>query len=75
MSHSVAPVGKASGESSRKPQASHLLRQVLPDLPPSVDMVVAAYNADMMGKASPEDQHLRAEPCGLPEGFEGHPRP
>ena len=24
--------------------------QVLPSLPPSVDMVVAAYNADMMGK-------------------------
>ena len=27
---------------------------MLPDLPPAVDMVVAAYNADMMGKASQE---------------------
>ncbi|CAJ1408499.1 unnamed protein product [Effrenium voratum] len=31
-------------------------RNVLPSLPASVDMVVAAYNADMMGKAMP---HLR----------------
>ncbi|CAE7887063.1 unnamed protein product, partial [Symbiodinium microadriaticum] len=32
---------------------------VLPDLPPSVDMVVAAYNADMMGKAMNVARRLR----------------
>jgi len=34
-------------------------RKVLPDLPPSVDMVVAAYNADMMGKAMNVARRLR----------------